>query len=424
MADDVLEDAGPAPDTGKAKREPPTIDLEATKVAETGSAPKANDTADDRAGEAKSEAKSAETNPAAEPRQPAEPKPEPTGSQARSQASRARSPWVVAPLSGAVAAALVLAVGWLLGWPAVQTPPAPQVSAAAVDALTARVAGLESRAARTPAPVTDPAVTARIDATEKSVATLRGDLASLRAQSDKLAASVSAAKAAPGDSKAAPGDSAAAPAPSVDLSAINERIDAIERATRTQAAAIAQANEKVAAAKPQDDAPLRRVVAAALLDVSVRHGDPFAGELAAAKALSSDPGKLKPLDEFAAKGVPNPPALNRELLALIPKLSPATETATTGSGVIDRLKAGASNLVRVERTDRTGNDRSAVVARVTAAALRNDFAESRRELSALDAADRAPAQAWLDKAAARDAALAASRQFAEEAMASLAKAAQ
>ena len=34
MADDVLEDAGPAPDAGKVKREPPTIDLEATKVSE------------------------------------------------------------------------------------------------------------------------------------------------------------------------------------------------------------------------------------------------------------------------------------------------------------------------------------------------------------------------------------------------------
>ena len=166
------------------------------------------------------------------------------------------------------------------------------------------------------------------------------------------------------------------------------------------------------------------MVAAALLDVAVRHGDPYPGALAAARALAPDPSKLKPLDEFAAKGVPNPPVLTRELLALVPKLSPAAETPTTGSGIVDRLKSGASSLVRIERTDAVGNDRSAVVARVTAAALRNDFAETRRELSSLDAADRAPAQAWLDKAAARDAALAASRQFAEEAMASLAKAAQ
>jgi len=44
------------------------------------------------------------------------------------------------------------------------------------------------------------------------------------------------------------------------------------------------------------------------------------------------------------------------------------------------------------------------VARVTSAALRNDFVEARRELKMLSEADRAPAQAWLDKADARDAA--------------------
>jgi hypothetical protein len=61
-----------------------------------------------------------------------------------------------------------------------------------------------------------------------------------------------------------------------------------------------------------------------------------------------------------------------------------------------------------------------VVARVTAAALRNDYHEARRELNTLAPADRAAAQAWIDKANARDAALAASRQFAAEAMTALA----
>ena len=60
-------------------------------------------------------------------------------------------------------------------------------------------------------------------------------------------------------------------------------------------------------------------------------------------------------------------------------------------------------------------------ARVTAAALRNDANEARRELNTLPPADRAAAQGWLDKADARDAALAASRQFAADAMAALAK---
>ena len=397
MADDVLEDAAPAPDAGKVKREPPTIDLEATQIAET-------------------EIPEAET--AEPPQAEADARPEPPKEAAAEQGAPPRpiSPWVIAPFSGAVAAALVIAVGWLLGWPAVQSPAAPQVSAAAVDDLKARLTGLESKLQR---PASDPAVAARLDTIERSVASLRDNLADLRAQSERLAAAVNAPKAAPGETAAAP---------AVDLSAIDGRIDALERAMRAQSdqitAASAQASQATAAAKVEDDVPLRRVIAAALLDVAVRHGDPFESALKSAKALAPDPGRLAALDPFAEKGIPAPPALCRDLLALVPKLSPATETSSIGSGIIDRLQAGASNLVRIERSDAVGNDRSAIVARMTAAALRNDLGEARRELASLDVADRAPAQAWLDRVAARDAALAASRQFAEQTMASLAKSAQ
>ena len=77
--------------------------------------------------------------------------------------------------------------------------------------------------------------------------------------------------------------------------------------------------------------------------------------------------------------------------------------------------------MRIERTDTVGTDRGAIVSRVTAAALRNDVSEARRELTSLNPADRAPAQGWLDKASERDAALSASHRFAAEAMAALAR---
>jgi len=403
MADDVLKDAGPAPEAGKVKRAPPTIDLEATKVSETAAA------------EPNPAEPASEAPPDAEaPAEPPKVTDEATDKAAAPPPVSTISPWVIAPFSGAAAAALVILVGWLLGWPAVQAPPAaPQVSSAEVGELTTRVAGLESKTAR--APATDAALAARVDTLEKSLATLKGDLANLRTQSQNLAAAVDGVKSAPRDSAAAP---------AVDLSAINERIDQIERTNSAQSTAIAQTDQKVAERKVTDDLPLRRVVAAALLDVAVRHGDPYEGGLAAARALAPDPDALKPLDAFAAKGVPNPPQLSRELLTLVPKLTPAAETPSNGSGVLDRLQQGASKLVRIERTDAVGSDRSAVVARVTAAALRNDFPEARRELASLDTTDRAPAQAWLDKAAARDAALAASRQFADDSMAALAKSAQ
>jgi len=381
MVDDRPEDTQLPPDSGRAKRAPPTIDLEATEVTD-----EIRNAGDDAPPERIAEVTS-------------------------TAISSAISPWVVAPVSGAVAAALVIGVGWILGWPAVPpvAPAAPPVNVAAIDDLAARVANIETRTSKPAASASDPAAAGRVEALEKSLASLRSELTGARAQSEKLAAAVSDLKSTPREASAAP-----------DLAAINERLGQIERAARAQSSENARESTK-----PADDIPLRRVVAAALLDVSVRQGDPYTAALAAAKSLAAKPDALKPLDGFAATGVPHPAALSRELLTLVPKLSPpAPENSTTGSGLVDRLQAGAAKLVRIERTDQAGTDRGAIVARATAAALRNDFAVARRELNTLAPADRTAAQSWLDKADARDAALVASRQFADEAMAALAKPAQ
>jgi hypothetical protein len=299
----------------------------------------------------------------------------------------------------------------MLGWPAVQPASAPSSQLnAAIDGLTARVAGLEPKVGK---PVADPAAAARTEALEKTVAALRTELAATRAQSDKLESAVNEVKSAPR------GDGAASP----DLSGIDARIAKIESQMRTQGAEIAQQGGKLADAKPADDMALRRLVSAALLDVQVRIGEPFPATLATTKTLALNPEALKPLDQFADKGVPNANRLSTELLAIVPKLLPVAQqnNATTGTGIVERLQAGAAKLVKIERTDTVGNDRGAVVSRITAAALRNDFNEARRELKTLQPDERAAAQAWLERADARDAALAASRQFATDAMAALAK---
>ena len=398
MVDDRPEDTGSLPDSERPKRAPPTIELEATEISsETRAA----------AGDAPPEAA-----PAPEPSSPP-----PDDPPVSAPAVKPVSPWIVAPVSGAVAAALVIGVGWMLGWPPVQPASAPQPSAAAIDELTGRIAGLESKVGK---PVADPAAAARVEGLEKSLAALRSELASTRAQGEKLASAIN-------DVKAAPRDGAAAP----DVSGINDRIAKIEGALRAQTAAIAQQGSKIAESKaadagPADDVLLRRVVAAALLDLQVRTGDPFSAALAAAKSLSPNAAGLKPLDQFAEKGVPSAAKLSGELLTLVPKLSATAQpdNATTGSGIVERLQAGAAKLVRIERTDTVGSDRGAVVARATAAALRNDSGEARRELKTLAPADRGIAEPWLEKADARDAALAASRQFAADAMAAFAKPAQ
>jgi hypothetical protein len=373
MDEDRPEDATLSPDPSRAKRAPPTIDLEASEIS--------------------SETKGTGTAP------------DPDGP------PRPSRPWLSAAtaasaVTGAVTAAVVIAAAWYLGWPSEAPSAAPPANTAAIDTLTSRVADIESKSAKPPVTAPDPAAAARIEALEKTIAALRSEIAGARAQSEKLSSDVSAVKSAPREAAAPP-----------DLSAINERLSQIERTTRAESAEIAQQSNK-----PVDDAALRRVVVASMLDVSVRQGEPFAAALTAAKSLAADATTLKPLDEFATSGVPSAAILSRELLTLVPKLSPpAPEPATTGAGIVDRLQAGAAKLIRIERTDAVGTDRGAIVARVTAAALRNDSAEARRELNTLAPADRAAAQPWLDKADQRDAALAASRQFAADAMTALAK---
>jgi hypothetical protein len=400
MVADRPEDTGSLPDSSRPKREPPTIDLEATEVSS-----ETRSTADASPADTSSAPPSSASSP--------EPAPEsPTTSPIDAPVARPVSPWIVAPVSGAAAAALVIGVGWMLGWPPVQPASAPATSqlSATIDTLSARVAGLEPKVGK---PVPDPAAAARTDALEKTVAVLRAELAATRAQGEKLASALNEVKSAP------PADGTASP----DLSGIDARIAKIESQMRTQGAEIAQQGNKLADTKPADDLALRRLVAGALLDVLVRTGDAYPAALGTTKALAPNPDDLKPLDQFAEKGVPSPARLSSELLALMPKLQPAAQqnNATTGTGIVERLQAGAAKLVKIERTDTGGTDRGAVIARITAAALRNDFSEARRQLMTLEPDDRAAAQAWLARADARDAALAASRKFAADAMAALAK---
>jgi hypothetical protein len=406
MVDDKPEDIGPQPDLNRPRRAAPTLDLDAIEISdETQHADAGN--AGDKPG-------------SAQPR----------------LAGAVMSSAIVSAIVGAGAAGLVV---WIMqrepppAPPQVSTAtvdalaarlasvetkaaapaPPPQVNKATIDALAARLASVESKAAApapAPAPAApDPELGVHVAELEKTVAALRDELDAAGARSQQLAATLEAVKSAPRETPPPP-----------DLSAINNRLAQVEGAAKTLAAEAARRN-----AAPPDDVPLRRVVAASLLDVTVRAGEPYAAALAAAKPLAANAEALKPLDGFASTGVPSVNALNRELLALLPKLSPAQDNATTGSGIVDRLQAGAARLVRIERTDAiAGNDRNAVIARATAAALRNDIGEARRELKTLAPGDRAAAQAWIDKGDARDAALAASRQFAADAMAALGKPAQ
>jgi hypothetical protein len=143
MNEERPEDTSPPPDSGRPRRAPPTIDLEASEVS------------------GETQGTNAGTNAG-------------TSDDAQPKRSFTQSfPWpsaisatLTAAATSAVTAALVVAVAWVVGWPGETSPPMtpPQANANAIDTLASRVDALEARSVKSPAAAPDPAATARIDA--------------------------------------------------------------------------------------------------------------------------------------------------------------------------------------------------------------------------------------------------------------------
>jgi hypothetical protein len=108
-------------------------------------------------------------------------------------------------------------------------------------------------------------------------------------------------------------------------------------------------------------------------------------------------------------------------MALVPALLQGPRTPRD-AGFLDRLQASAEKLVRVRPVEEVpGDEPAAVVARIEVRAAQLDLAGALAELAKLPPPLRAPAQAWIAKAQAREAAVDAAQKFAADAVAALAK---
>jgi hypothetical protein len=171
-----------------------------------------------------------------------------------------------------------------------------------------------------------------------------------------------------------------------------------------------------------DDRAARFAVAAATLRASVERGASYQAELAALRALGLDDKAAMPLEPFAASGVPSAAALARELEALTPKVEEAAEPTSRETTFVDRLKANAQKLVRITPADApAGSDPASVIARIRFDAAHRDIATALADIGALPEPAKSLAAAWSKKAATGEAALAASKQIAADAVAALVK---
>src|SRR5262249_2711566 len=191
-----------------------------------------------------------------------------------------------------------------------------------------------------------------------------------------------------------------------DVDASQKRLSALEQATRSA---------------PVDSAA-RLALSAAALREAAASGAPFAAELNEVRSLGADEKTLGLLAPFAATGLPTAAALGKELSALIPAMLKASGGQSAGGGFLERIGANASGLGRIRPVGaRGGDDAWGVLARTEVEAAQADIDGALADLVKLDAATRAPAQGWIEKARARQAALAAPRQVAGENAPSLGK---
>src|SRR5580700_4215926 len=398
------------------RRRPPTIDLTATEV-------------------------DAE-KPAAAPEPSQEPAKGPAAADAPSEGSsgqqsggpaagRPRSR-AMTTIAGAVLGAIaVVAIGaglWFGGYlppgllPA--SPSAQPPNSAAIAEISARLNKIEGAIATqqqksAPPPQPDPALVSRLAAAEAATKSLGDSLAALTHRVDDAAAAaqnaLAQAKSASTAADAAK-DAAKSSVARSDLDALAARIAPLESAVKTLADDI---KHETATA---DDRAARLTVAAEALRATVERGAPYQAELAAAKSLGADRSATAPLESFAAAGVPGAKALARELASLVPALQQAAEPAASNSSFLGRLENNARRLVVITPVDAPpGDDPASVVTRIDVDAAHADIAAALADLSKLPDAAKPLAAAWVEKAQARDAAIAASRKLADDALAALSK---
>jgi hypothetical protein len=403
-----------------AGRRPPTIELAATEVATSADAPAAG------------AAESADPRPAEEaPAGSNTSSPTGANQQTTSASSGRLKSQIAGALIGAVIMAAVLAALWFTDLiPAregtashtlASNTPAPAPPSATPPQTSPTTPNLSARLDKVERAIesqrTEPAVGGRIAGVEAQTKSLGDGIAALQRRVDEIAANgQSAAKQADTALSAAAAAKSASEAANKmevqrgDLDALASRIMALESAVKGLATATV----------PVDRAA-RLTVAAEALRATVERGAPYQTELASLRALGVDQKATAPLEPFAASGVPSAAALARELDALTPALQQASEPEPGDATFLGRLKANAEKLVRITPAGApAGNDPAAVLARIRFDAAHGDIAAALAAIDALPDSAKSLTAAWSKKAAAREAALAASRQIAADALAALA----
>ena len=380
------------------KRVPPTIDLTVTEMPAGAAGPQQPDPPP-----MTSEPPRAAQEPRSIPVQNVPPA-------AYSSASR-----YIAGAAGAVTMTVILFGLWLtdllpVRYEAASEPtPQPAADSKAIDAFSQRVSNIEETISKVSA--SDASVGERLTAAENTMKSLGIALAALNKRSDDAVANAAQSRARADEAMRAVNDLRASFSGGIsaaDFETLQRRINALEQSAKA-------ANEEIAKTSAGDSAARQALSAAALRDAVVS-GAPFAAELAQAKSLGPIDKEISVLEPFAASGIPSPAALAQELYDLLPAMVNLAGAQAPQGGFLERLQANAGKLVRIRPVDAPpGDDPSALLSRIEIDVAKSDVAAALADLGKLPNAIRAPAQGWISRAQAREAALKVARRYATDA---------
>ena len=396
----------PAQGAGRRKRPAPTIDLTATEVQEAVAAAAAGQpqgAADESA--ATPEPSTADDGPEAAH------DPEPGLHNATTRTSPSIWQTFIAGFAGAAIMTVAL---WFAGLVPARDAGSSIADPASVAAVNQRLAKIEASIAKLPG--SDQGVSERLSAADNALKSLGIALAAINKRSDEVAANATEARARADASE----------------KALTDLRNSVQDLTKNSSAGLSPADvdsvqkrlailEQVVKNAPTDRGARLALSAATLRDTAVS-GAPFSAELDEVKSLGASEKALAPLIPFAATGIPQSLALAQELRAFFPAMQKAAGAQAPAGGFLDRLQANAGKLVRIRPLDApAGDDAAAILAHLDIDTTRTDIPAALGDLERLDPAVRAPAQAWIAKTQARQAALAAAHQLAADTARALGK---
>ena len=383
----VQEDATPG--ASRKKRVPPTIDLTVTEMPAGAAGPQQS-----------------EPPPTASEPPPAAQEPRSIPAQKAPPATSGSLSRYIAGAAGAVTMTVILFGLWLTGLLPDRyeaTPGSTQQLSAdgkAIDAFSQRVSKIEESISKMQA--SGERLTAAENTLKSQSDAAVANAAQGRARADEAMMAVNDLRASIDATKSSSGGISA-----TDFDTLQQRIAVLEQSAKA-------AREEIAKTSSRDSAARQALSAAALRDAVVS-GAPFAAELAQAKSLGAIDKEISVLEPFAATGIPSPAALAQELHNLLPAMVNLAGAQAPQGGFLERLQANAGKLVRIRPVDAPpSDDPLAVLSRIENDVAKSDVAAALADLGKLPNPIRAPAQGWISKAQAREAALKAARQYAAD----------